>query len=145
MLLPSDLDGDLVVDRIYVSDTCANLWRVDIVGATTSNWKVSRLATFGSADTGQPIRKFLFRPDVVTLDRDPSKLAILVGSGDREAPFDLAVSNAFYMVIDSVQTPHVLTVSSVTTPMRSLNKLSGMLIFASAISVEQSHGFESLL
>ena len=98
----SDLDGDLVVDRIYVSDTCANLWRVDIVGATTSNWKVSRLATFGSADTGQPIRKFLFRPDVVTLDRDPSKLAILVGSGDREAPFDLAVSNAFYMVIDSV-------------------------------------------
>lgn len=34
-----DLNSDRVSDRIYVGDTDGNLWRFDLEGSTTSNWK----------------------------------------------------------------------------------------------------------
>lgn len=93
-----DLNG--LVNRIYVADTCANIWRIDVASADVADWTVRKLASLGGSGTG--LRKFLFRPDVVRLPNEPAQLAILVGSGDREAPFDTTVQNTFYMVKDNV-------------------------------------------
>ncbi|HWT16467.1 MAG TPA: PilC/PilY family type IV pilus protein, partial [Patescibacteria group bacterium] len=95
-----DIDLNGLVDRLYVADTCANIWRIDVGSADVADWTVRKLASLGGSGTA--LRKFLFRPDVVRLPNEPAQLAILVGSGDREAPFDTTVQNAFYMVKDNV-------------------------------------------
>lgn len=85
-------------DRVYVGDTGGNLWRVDIADPEPANWKVHRLAAVGgTTDTGG-VRKFLYPPDVVYEDGYD---AIMIGSGDREHPFDKTVANRFYMFKDS--------------------------------------------
>ncbi len=100
--IPSDVtavnrDGDIhgYVDRLYVGDTGGNLWRVDLSDPNPSNWRVDR---FGAVGGG---RKFLYPPDVV-YGSDVNGLydAILIGSGDREHPFDTSVVNRFYMFKD---------------------------------------------
>jgi type IV pilus assembly protein PilY1 len=103
--IPADLtvldrDRDGFVDRLYAVDTGANVWRVDIGDSDPANWQVHRLATL--ADTGTVnARKFLFPPDVVyAKDANGPYDAVLVGSGDRERPFDETVSNHFYMLKD---------------------------------------------
>ena len=96
-----DLTPDGIMDRLYVADTCANIWRINIGDPDPANWTVQKLAALGTGDSTKP-RKFLFRPDVVRLQQEPNKLAILVGSGDREAPYDTTVSNVFYMIKDDV-------------------------------------------
>jgi type IV pilus assembly protein PilY1 len=95
-----DRDRDGFADRLYAVDTGANVWRVDIGDSNPANWQVHRLATLG--DTGNAnARKFLYPPDVV-YGKDANGLydAVLVGSGDRERPFDETVSNHFYMLKD---------------------------------------------
>ena len=90
-----DRDGDGNFDRIYATDTKGNLWRVDIDDADPNNWTSYKLAALGG--TGADARKFLNKPDVVfgaTYD------AILIGSGDREHPFETTVTNRFYMLKD---------------------------------------------
>ena len=37
--LVADLNSDRVADRIYVGDTEGNLWRFDLVGSNTNNWR----------------------------------------------------------------------------------------------------------
>lgn len=91
-----DRDNDGIFDRIYTADTKGNIWRTDINDANPDNWQTYKLAALGG--TGSSARKFLNKPDVVfgrTYD------AILVGSGDREHPFDTTVVNRFYMIRDS--------------------------------------------
>ncbi len=39
-----DLNSDRVADRIYVGDTDGNLWRFDLPGSNTSNWKAPKQA-----------------------------------------------------------------------------------------------------
>ena len=90
-----DRDGDGLFDRIYATDTKGNIWRVDIDDADPANWVSHHLASLGG--TGVDARKFLNKPDVVFgADYD----AVLVGSGDREHPFDMTVTNRFYMLKD---------------------------------------------
>ncbi|HEY5899811.1 MAG TPA: hypothetical protein VIV54_19755, partial [Burkholderiales bacterium] len=96
------------LDRIYAADTGGNLWRVDIDNATPSAWIVTRLAAIAdnatvSATDTRPIgkRKLMFAADVVfTSDANGSFDAVLIGSGDREHPFDTLVVNRFYMFKD---------------------------------------------
>lgn len=38
--LASDTDADQVADRVYVADTLGNLWRLDLAGSNTSNWRI---------------------------------------------------------------------------------------------------------
>ena len=90
-----DRNNDGIFDRIYATDTKGNIWRVDINDADPDNWTSYRLATLGGS--GADARKFLNKPDVVfgaTFD------AVLVGSGDREHPFENSVVNRFYMLKD---------------------------------------------
>jgi type IV pilus assembly protein PilY1 len=98
--IPADLtfldrNTDGKVDRIYAPDTKGNVWRLDIDDASMDNWASWKIASFGG--TGADGRKFLNKVDVVlgkTFD------ALLVGSGDREHPFETTVVDRFYMLQD---------------------------------------------
>lgn len=96
-VIDSDRDVDRLADRIYAADTGANIWRVNISDPDPSAWTVGKVASLGGS--GANARKFLFAPDIVQLDDNTD--SILVGSGDREQPFDLTIANRFYMVKDS--------------------------------------------
>lgn len=94
-----DSDGSGYADRVYVGDTGGNLWRIDIGDTDPSNWKVHKLAFVGGIDANA--RKFLFPPDVVyDGDANGPYDAVLIGSGDREHPFDTTIVNRFYMFKD---------------------------------------------
>ncbi len=91
-----DRNNDGNFDRIYAADTKGNIWRVDIDDADPNKWVPYKIASLGGS--GADARKFLNKPDVVfgaTYD------AVLVGSGDREHPFDNTVTNRFYMLKDT--------------------------------------------
>jgi len=99
----ADLNGDGFADVAYVGDTGGNVWRLDFADTDPSNWKVRKLATLASGvATDIPNkRKFLFAPEVVVAeDALGLYLAVLVGSGDREHPFDGISVNRFYMLKD---------------------------------------------
>jgi type IV pilus assembly protein PilY1 len=117
--IDSDREGYGYIDRIYLADTGGNIWRANVSAVTSggapdfTNWTVSKIAALGG--TGANARKFLFAPDVVAFDNAPTTTdSILIGSGDREHPFDVAITNRFYMVKDD----HALTANaSVATPL----------------------------
>ncbi|MDA7085121.1 PilC/PilY family type IV pilus protein [Pseudomonas sp. SA3-5] len=90
-----DRDSNGKSDRIYSVDTKGNLWRTDIDDANPANWQTFNLASLAS--TGVDARKLLYRPDVVLGDDFDT---VLVGSGDREHPFDTTIENRFYMLKD---------------------------------------------
>jgi type IV pilus assembly protein PilY1 len=98
--IPADVtvinsDADSYDDRMYVGDTGGNVWRVDIADPDPANWAVNMLAAVGST------RKFLHAPDVVPGEDGSGPYdAVLIGSGDREHPFDTTVTNRFYMLKD---------------------------------------------
>ncbi|MFT7457712.1 MAG: Tfp pilus tip-associated adhesin PilY1 [Planctomycetota bacterium] len=110
--IPSDIavitDANGSIDnRAYVGDTGGNIWRVDMADTNVSNWTVTKLASVADVD-GTPalaegMRKFLFPPDVV-YSADGYD-AVLIGSGDREHPFDSEVENRFYMFKDTGTSP----------------------------------------
>ena len=93
-----DSNRDGFIDRIYAVDTGANVWRINVHDATPSNWTVTKLASLGG--TGANARKFLFQADIVPADALNNFDSLLIGSGDREHPFDTAISNRYYMIKD---------------------------------------------
>jgi type IV pilus assembly protein PilY1 len=98
-----DKNRDGFADRIYVGDTCGQVWRADITGSNIDEWSVTKIAAISSS-TDTDIankRKFLFPPDLVFgTDASGNYTAVLIGSGDREHPFDTTVANRFYMFKD---------------------------------------------
>jgi len=122
--IPADLavitDRNGSVDnRAYFGDTGGNLWRLDMADASISNWTVTKIANIADTTTTvadangdlhlSGLRKFLFPPDVVYGDGQYNNGAdfdaILIGSGDREHPFDDTVVNKFYMFKDEGISP----------------------------------------
>jgi type IV pilus assembly protein PilY1 len=105
-----DSDGDTLHDRIYVGDTGGNVWRADINGTNTSDWKLSLLASLGRHDSGGKAndRRFFHRPDIVqNFDADGPYDAVLIGSGNRADPLDKLglAENWFYMIKDRAFKP----------------------------------------
>jgi type IV pilus assembly protein PilY1 len=116
--IPSDVaildrNSDGYADRLYVGDTGGNVWRADINDSSPGNWTVNKLASLGFAANSatQGRRKVLFPPDVVfSNDANGPYDSVLIGSGDREYPFNgygdvahplvNAVTNRFYMLKD---------------------------------------------
>lgn len=96
-----DSDRDGYADRIYAADTGANIWRININDSSPSNWTVTLLAKLRSTANASDARKFLFAPDVVPATSTNPYDTLLIGSGDREHPFDTSVVNRFYMINDS--------------------------------------------
>jgi Tfp pilus tip-associated adhesin PilY1 len=106
--IPSDITvirdrnntGLSAANRAYVGDTGGNLWRIDMRSERVSEWDVTKMAAVSDLnDPPGEIRKFLFPPDVVYSDDGYD--AVLIGSGDREHPFDESVVNRFYMFKDT--------------------------------------------
>jgi len=82
-------DADNLADRIYAGDTGGNIWRVNISNPDPANWTVGQLASLGGTGTNE--RKFLFAPSVVAFDNSTD--SVLIGSGDREQPFDMILTD----------------------------------------------------
>jgi type IV pilus assembly protein PilY1 len=102
----ADTDGDTFTDRIVVGDTGGNVWRADLTGATTSDWKLTLLAALGRHGPGADdfdFRRFFHRPDLVpSQDALGPFDAVLIGSGNRADPLDdvdLSI-DFFYMIKD---------------------------------------------
>lgn len=126
-----DINGDGCFDRLYVGDTGANLFRMDIDNANSANWKIYKIAALGDiADNGgSDDRKFAFPPDVVMGDADVEvsedvvekrRVAfVLIGSGDREQPHSTAIADKFFLIKDIIQTGD----DPATTPTRILDDL----------------------
>jgi type IV pilus assembly protein PilY1 len=96
-------DAARAADRVYVGDTCGQVWRLDISSSNMDNWAATRIANIstGVATDVANKRKFLFPPDLVfAVDGTGNYTAVLLGSGDREHPFDTNVVNRFYMLKD---------------------------------------------
>ena len=93
-----DSNGDGYIDRIYAVDTGANVWRINVDDASPSNWTVNQLASLGG--TGANARKFLYQPDIIGASTANPFDSLLLGSGDREHPFDTAIINRYYMIKD---------------------------------------------
>jgi type IV pilus assembly protein PilY1 len=96
-----DSNADSYSDRIYLADTAANLWRVNIDSGGSNapgTWAAAKLAALGG--NGADERKFMQAPDVVPIagtDYD----AVMIGSGDRENPRDITIQNHFFMIKDA--------------------------------------------
>lgn len=93
-----DSNGDGKIDRIYAADTGANVWRINVDDPTPSNWTVTKLAALGG--TGVNARKFLYAPDIIPASSANAFDTLLLGSGDREHPFETTVQNRYYMIKD---------------------------------------------
>lgn len=88
-------------DRIYTADTGGNVWRIDVNNASAADWVVTKLASVADLASVGGRRKFLASPDVVyTRDASGAYDAVLIGSGDREHPYDTTVENRFYAFKD---------------------------------------------
>jgi type IV pilus assembly protein PilY1 len=116
--IPSDIaaidrDADGYIDRVYVGDTGGNVWRLDMADSHPDNWTVNKLASLGYAQSASANdrRKFLYPPSIVAgSDAGGPYDAVLIGSGDREHPFNgygdryhppgKTVANRFYMLKD---------------------------------------------
>jgi len=117
--IPSDVtvvrnQGGPTVNRGYVGDTCGNVWRLDFGSTNTSEWSVTRIASV-SGSTAAQRRKFLFPPDVV-YNNTGGYDAILMGSGDREHPFDSTVVDRMYMFKDLGRVTVPVTGNATTVP-----------------------------
>ena len=93
-LAVADTDGDGFTDRIVVGDTGGNVWRADIQGPDTADWKLTLLASLGRHTSGAmgmiSDRRFFHRPDIVP-SKDGNGLfdGIVIGSGNRPNPLDV--------------------------------------------------------
>ncbi|MDH3590219.1 MAG: PilC/PilY family type IV pilus protein, partial [Gammaproteobacteria bacterium] len=101
----ADTDGDGLTDRVLVGDSGGNVWRADLAGSDSSDWKLTRLAALGRhLSSGKANdRRFFHRPDLVaSRDEHGPFDAVILGSGDRADPKDQggAVNNYIFMVKD---------------------------------------------
>lgn len=86
--------------RAYVGDTGGRLWRLDLSHANPAQWSFNKLLDANAAG-----RKFFFGPDVVLAGRDARGEFdhVLLGSGDREHPFQGLPTQDNYTNPESVQ------------------------------------------
>ncbi|WP_344795070.1 hypothetical protein [Litoribacillus peritrichatus] len=99
------LESEGVAYRFYAGDTGGKIWRVDTANdSNPSNWTVTYFADVSDdfdGDSSNDGRKFMYRVDVVEAhDSLGAYHAVLVGTGDREHPFDTSVQNYMMMFKD---------------------------------------------
>lgn len=98
-----DTDGNKLVDRLYVGDTGGVLWRADMRHANQANWTLTPILSVGRhANTGLANdRRFFYPPDYVqTKDATGAFDGLVIGTGDRENPLDVSVTNWVFMFKD---------------------------------------------
>ncbi len=90
--LNTDLDSQGYIDRIYVGDMRANVWRFDVGDATPSNWNGKLFATLSSDISSGERRKIMFPPAIVKQNLPYRFDAVYVGTGDKEHPLCLTAN-----------------------------------------------------
>jgi len=94
-----DTNGDGLIDRVYIGDTAANVFRFQLSDINPSNWQGKLLAQLSTGAV--PNRKILFPFAVVPQSAGGSRFdAIYLGTGDREHPFKQASVDIIAMLID---------------------------------------------
>jgi type IV pilus assembly protein PilY1 len=86
-----DVNGDGMVDRLYVGDTNGRVWRFDIGdvnksgSADTSEWTMKKIF---NCNAGSSEKRKIFYPPDVTFEKDSSGEyeMLFFGTGDREDP-----------------------------------------------------------
>ncbi|HEX9626522.1 MAG TPA: PilC/PilY family type IV pilus protein [Acidiferrobacterales bacterium] len=105
-VLAVDSDGNGLVDRIYVGDTGGVVWRADMASPDQGDWILTPILSVGRHAAGNSgslpnDRRFFNAPDYAqSIDDSGAFDAVMIGTGDRENPKDLAVTNWFYMFKD---------------------------------------------
>jgi hypothetical protein len=140
-----DTDGDGLIDRLYVGDTGGRVWRADFAGTDRTKWTLGPIASLGrahpvtgggSADaTNANDRRFFNAPDYV-----PSQSAnagnydvVVIGSGDREDPFNTTTTNFLYAIRD----PYTVSgkaISGTTSPLIITSASDSRLITQSSLT-----------
>jgi type IV pilus assembly protein PilY1 len=100
-----------VVDHAWVVDTGGNIYRLDFVGPSSTNWVMNKVAYTTGAG-----RKFLFAPALATVS---GHVYVALGSGDREHPLQSqypynAVVNRFYVYVDDLATTNATNLDDTT-------------------------------
>jgi len=92
-----DLDGDGLMDQMYVGDLGGQVWRFDALDNGTIGGGV--LAALSVQTTGEKV--FYSSPDIsiVRAENGDVKLALAIGSGSRPEPMDRSQKNAFYVIM----------------------------------------------
>jgi hypothetical protein len=118
-----DTDGNGYVDRLYVGDMGAQVWRVDITegGDITANGTMNPylFADFGGTSAAEN-RRFYYPPSVALTTRNGLTVtSVAIGSGYRAHPLNTTIEDKFFAVIDSNVakgapsiTPSALTISN---------------------------------
>ncbi|HUY04343.1 MAG TPA: hypothetical protein VMV33_13755 [Rhodocyclaceae bacterium] len=100
-----DLDAQNLLDRVYIGDAAANLYRFDIDNADPAHWTGGRIAQLSDAYSlpgTAPNRKILFPPMLVKQNFGGRYDAVYVGTGDREHPLKTAgVADKMFMIKDN--------------------------------------------
>jgi type IV pilus assembly protein PilY1 len=95
-----DVNGDGKIDRLYVGDTNARMWRFDI-GNTDGKASWTGKIIFQSNPTSSEKRKIFYPPDVTFETSDGGDYEMLFfGTGDREAPKITTNVDRLYTVKD---------------------------------------------
>lgn len=81
-----DRDGNGYADRVYFADTGGQLWRLDMAANKPKNWQLTLLLKLPGK------QKFFTAPDIIT-SPDGTYDAIIIGSGDREKPFQTSIQD----------------------------------------------------
>lgn len=111
-----DIDGDGLLDQMYVGDLGGQVWRFDVHNGSSAASLVTGgvMASIGDNNAAD-FRRFFFTPDVGYLSRNGSPtLAIAMGSGAINEPLDELTNDRFYMFFQSDVFSAPETVATVT-------------------------------
>lgn len=103
--IPSDVNAidtnfDGLLDRLYVGDMRAQLWRFDIHnGESAANLVTGGVIAELGGDDEEDNRRFYYQPDV-SLAPNSQYINIAIGSGYREHPLDTTIHDAMFIVRD---------------------------------------------
>jgi type IV pilus assembly protein PilY1 len=92
-----DSNNDGYADLLYGADTGGNLWRFDLGASDKKNWSGEIIFRSNLGSDGTNGRKIFYRPIVANIGGAPH---IYFGTGDREHPLNLAVTDRIYCIID---------------------------------------------
>ena len=100
--IPSDIakvdtNFDGKIDRLYVGDLAGQMWRFNVSNPDPTIWSASVLFTAGSGT------KIFYPPDVTLEWNSTTRQGyemLFFGTGDREHPKELTVTNRFYGIKD---------------------------------------------
>jgi type IV pilus assembly protein PilY1 len=95
-----DINGDGLVDQLYVGDMGGQLWRFDVAnGQSGASLVTGGVILDAGGTTTANDRRFYYPPSVALANQNGSTyLDLAIGSGWREHPLDTVVSDRFYSV-----------------------------------------------